>query len=49
MGMCRFQDENDDGYEKFKGILANFIAGIKSVQYGATETSLEGDSIRRAG
>ena len=49
MGMCRFQDENDDGYEKFKGVLANFIARIKSEQQNATKTSLEGEAIRRAG
>ena len=49
MGMCRFQDENDDGYEKFKGVLAKFVAGIKSDQQNATKKSLEGEAIRRAG
>ena len=49
MGMCRFQDENDDGYEKFKGVLANFIAGIESDQQKGTKTSLEGETVRRAG
>ena len=49
MGMCRFQDENDDGYEKFKGVLANFIAEIKSDQQNPTKASLEGEAIRRAG
>ena len=49
MSMCRFQDENDDGYEKFKGVLADFVAGIQSDQRNATKTSLEGQATRRAG
>ena len=49
MGMCRFQDKSDDDYEKFKGVLATFITGIKSEQQKTTKTSLEDDAIRRAG
>lgn len=49
MGMCRFKDENDDGYEKFKGVLAKFVAAIKSDRQNATKTSLENEAIRRAG
>ena len=49
MGMCRFEDENDEGYEKFKGVLAKFISKIKSEQGNATKPSLEGDATHRAG
>ena len=49
MGMCRFQDENDDGYEKFKGVLAEYIAEINGQDQSATEASLENDASRRAG
>ena len=47
--MCRFEDENDDGYEKFKGVLARFMAGTKREQGNATDSLLEGDATRRAG
>lgn len=49
MGMCRFKDESDDGYEKFKGVLARYIAEIKSEQRNALRTSLENDATRTAG
>ena len=49
MGMCRFEDENDDGYEKFKGVLADYIAEIKGEKQSAVETSSEHDATRRAG
>ncbi len=44
MGMCRFDDENDDGYEKFKGVLAKFIAEISSEKKSAMEASLCSDA-----
>ena len=40
MGMCRFDDENDDGYEKFKDVLAKFIAEASSEKKSAMEASL---------
>ena len=49
MGMCRFKDENDDGYDKFKGTLAGFIVEIKTRRWNATEPSLENDATRKAG
>ena len=48
MGMCRFKDENDDGYDKFKGTLLRFIVEIKAQQRNATEASLEKDAERKA-
>ena len=48
IGMCRFEDENDDGYEKFRGVFANFIAEIKKKQQNAMKISPEGD-LHRAG
>ena len=49
MGMCRFDDENDDGYEKFHGVLANFLAEIKGEQRNVKKATLESDATRRAG
>ena len=49
MGMCRFEDENDDGYEKFKGVLAKFIAEIKSEPPNLAEVSAKSDATRRTG
>lgn len=45
MGICRFEDENDDGYEKFKGVLADFIAESKREQGNATATRKAGQSL----
>ena len=49
MGMCRFADENDDGYEKFKGVLTDYTAEIKGEKQNATKASLTSDATRRAG
>ena len=49
MGMCRFEEVNDDGYEKFKDVLANFIDEVKTEQQNAVHARLEIDSTRRAG
>ena len=49
MGMCRFEDENDDGYQNFKGVLAGYIAEIVGQKQSAVEVSLENDEARRAG
>ena len=49
MGMCQFKDENDDGYDKFKGTLTRFIGEIKSQQQNATRASLEFDAKHKAG
>ena len=48
MGMCRFEDKNDDGYEKFKGVLANFLKQI-SEQQNAVKASIESDARKRDG
>lgn len=49
MKMCRFDDESDDGYEKFHDVLRKFIAEIKSEQEEIKTLSSEIDSTRRAG
>lgn len=49
MGMCRFEDADDDGYEKFKGALTKFLVEIKSEQGNANKTSLDVDGTRRSG
>lgn len=49
MDMCRFEDENDDGYVKFRGVLARFIAEIGSEHPSLMEASLGTDAARRAG
>lgn len=49
MNMCRFDGGKDDGYEKFKGVLENFVAELKSEQQSATKASSEREEIRRAG
>ncbi len=48
MGMCRFEDENDDGYEKFKGVLAIFVKQI-SEQRNTVKASIERDTRKRDG
>lgn len=42
MNMCRFEANDDDGYEKFSGILAKYIGQIKSERD-------EGEKARRDG
>lgn len=49
MGMCRFEDENDDGYDKFKGVLAKFVVEIESKQQNEKKTALKADVTRRDG
>lgn len=45
MGMCRFENENDDGYEKFIGVLTNLITDIKREQGNARATRKAGQSL----
>ena len=49
MGMCRFDDENDDGYEQFIGVLRKFLAEIKSEHWGAMKRSFKDNATRKAG
>ena len=49
MGMCRFEDESDDSYEKFNGVLKSFITEIKGAVRNARNVFLESDETRRAG
>ena len=44
MNMCRFNAKDDDGYEKFSGVLAKYIGQIRTEKNEAGKARREGQS-----
>ena len=44
MNMCRLSGKDDDGYEKFSGVLEQYIGQIKTEKNEANEVRRESQS-----
>ena len=44
MNMCRLNGKDDDGYEKFSGVLENYIGQIRTEKKKADEVRRESQS-----